>query len=237
MIQKWSEYILTETLKTFDIDLTIKNIDKELDLLNIEFKINKEENKIELTLPNFKYTQPIHKIIKTIESLFIDRFGWFPSSIKATNIYGRSNTASYNPTILINNQENIQSITIIFEAKYDELREVPSKLYHVSIQEYKNNILKRGLIPKSNSKRTVHLDRIYVCKTVEAVKTIINQLFIPFEFELMRNDKNNKNIKYMILEIDTTGLDLKLYSDPNYKLGYYLISNIPPTHIKIIEEE
>jgi RNA:NAD 2'-phosphotransferase (TPT1/KptA family) len=74
---------------------------------------------------------------------------------------------------------------LIFEAKYDELREVPSKLYHVSIQEYKNNILKRGLIPKSNSKRTVHLDRIYVCKTVEAVKTIINQLFIPFEFEFL----------------------------------------------------
>jgi hypothetical protein len=42
----------------------------------------------------------------------------------------------------------------------------------------------------------------------------------------------------MIYEITTTGLNLKLYKDPNYMdKGFYLLGNVPPTNIKIIKKE
>ena len=37
-IKKWSEFILNETLKTHNIDLTVSNVKSELALLNYNFK-------------------------------------------------------------------------------------------------------------------------------------------------------------------------------------------------------
>jgi hypothetical protein len=51
------------------------------------------------------------------------------------------------------------------------------------------------------------------------------------------NPKSKINDKWIIYEIDTTGLDMKLYSDPNYIGGYYTLINIPSKSIKIIERE
>ena len=52
-------------------------------------------------------------------------------------------------------------------------------------------------------------------------------------------DKNPKiNTSWLIYEITTTGLNLKLYKDPNYMdKGFYLLGNVPPTNIKIIQKE
>ena len=51
------------------------------------------------------------------------------------------------------------------------------------------------------------------------------------------NPKSKINDKWIIYEIDTTGLDMKLYFDPNYIGGYYTLSNISTKNIKIIDRE
>jgi hypothetical protein len=49
--------------------------------------------------------------------------------------------------------------------------------------------------------------------------------------------KSKINDKWVIYEIDTSDLDMKLYCDPNYIGGYYTLSNIPTKNIKIVERE
>ena len=51
------------------------------------------------------------------------------------------------------------------------------------------------------------------------------------------NPKSKINDKWVIYEIETKDLDMKLYHDPNYLGGYYSLTNIPPNNIKIIEFE
>ena len=53
----------------------------------------------------------------------------------------------------------------------------------------------------------------------------------------INNKKDNLNDKWIIYEINTSGLDIKLYKDPNYINGYYIIDNIPSDLIKIIDKE
>ena len=40
-IETWSDFILNETLKTHDIDLTLYNVNNELSLLRLNFNIFK----------------------------------------------------------------------------------------------------------------------------------------------------------------------------------------------------
>jgi hypothetical protein len=51
------------------------------------------------------------------------------------------------------------------------------------------------------------------------------------------NPKSKINDEWVIYEIDTNDLDIKLYLDPNYLGGYYILSNIPTENIKIIDFE
>lgn len=42
--------------------------------------------------------------------------------------------------------------------------------------------------------------------------------------------------RYILLEINTIGLNIELYDDPDFsKNGGYTYSNIPPANIKIID--
>ena len=53
-----------------------------------------------------------------------------------------------------------------------------------------------------------------------------------------KNKTYNKNIKWIIFEIDTNiaGIDI-IYNDPNYIGGYYYLNNIKPNALKIIDKE
>jgi hypothetical protein len=51
------------------------------------------------------------------------------------------------------------------------------------------------------------------------------------------NPKSKIDDRWVIYEIDTNGLDIKLYTDPNYIGGYYILNNIPISNVKKIEEE
>jgi hypothetical protein len=62
---------------------------------------------------------------------------------------------------------------------------------------------------------------------------------MKFHYKIRKtnNKKDNLNDKWIIYEIVTSGLDIKLYKDPNYINGYYIVDNIPSDLIKIIDKE
>lgn len=50
-INRFSDFILNETLKTHDINLTKRNVEYELSLLRYDFSIETENNKVSIYRP------------------------------------------------------------------------------------------------------------------------------------------------------------------------------------------
>ena len=234
-ITTYSEYILNETLKTNEIDFSIKNIKDELSLQSYNFTINKNTNNtFDVELLNFNYLSNIDLYLLNLNDLIINRHGWFPSKMIIQNLSGMINTFAYNEDYLIDNYKYINSITITYEAKFDIETDIPKFLYHLSIQEFEKDVLKRGLIPKSKSKLSKHLDRIYLCKSNTDCSILISRMKLHYSNKTL---KNKINSKYIIYKIDTNNLNIKLYKDPNYNNGYYSINNIPATNISVFDKE
>ena len=144
---------------------------------------------------------------------------------------------------IIDNHNEIDMITIEYESKFDtEENNIPNKLYHLTIKEYSNKIDKSGLIPRSKSKLSSHLDRIYLCKTYQDCIDLIPQMLFYYTGEKDENIYKlgkklyNKDITPVIYEIDNSSNIIdKLYIDINYnKKGYYTLNNIPADKIKQI---
>lgn len=231
-IDKFSEYILNETLKTHDINLTIRNVDDVLSSLKYNYKIEKEENRIFISLFEVSKT-PLFKIqIENLNNIMIDRHGWFPSKMFIKNIHGYEKKSNYNQEILFDTFDYIETLIIRYEAKYDEEINLPDKLYHLSIQQYNEQISKKGLIPKTKNKISNHLDRIYICVDPKDCHNLINQMNLHYS---IKNDPKDK--KWIIYEIDTNNIKMKIYKDPCFVGGYYCVDNIPPTNIKIYDCE
>lgn len=232
-ITKYSEFMLNETLKTHEINDTIKFVSDSLSLQHYNFNINKDNNKILITLNNVSTTNNFQLSIENLNSLLIDRHGWFPSKMRITNLSNNENLLKYDLNYILDNYRYFNKIELTYEPKFDIISNVPKKLYHLTFNSYINKILKNGLIPKTKNRQTKHLDRIYLCKTKEDCLKLINQMKFH-EIQL----KRNFNVKWILLEIDTTSLEkFKIYQDPNYNVGYYTIDNIPPQNIKIIDQE
>lgn len=118
---------------------------------------------------------------------------------------------------------NISSI--IIEPKFDLLSETPPILYHVTLSKNNKSISTIGLIPKSNNKKTTHPERIYFTKDFNVSIKLSKILY-----------KDIPSSDISIWEINTNGLDIKLYEDINFKkYGFYILSNIPPTNLKLIK--
>jgi len=240
-ITTYSEFMLNETLKSHDINLTFNNVNRELSLLRINFILNINNNKIELTLVGFRFIRDIKSYLDVVNNLLIDRHGWFPSEMEIINISNMINILPYNEIILLDDENNLyyQDVKIIYEAKYDTLVNTPNKLYHLSIQEYETSIIKNGLLPKSKSKLSKHLDRIYLCTNVKDCYNLIPRMKFIYGSNKFNNKKNTINTKWIIFEIDSTKLDLKLYIDPNYpnSSAVYTINNISSSNITIYDKE
>jgi hypothetical protein len=105
---------------------------------------------------------------------------------------------------------------------------IPNKLYHITPTKYVDSILNNGLKPKSEDLRHKYPPRIYVSDNIGTLN--------PLSKELTRW-KGDK--EYSILEINTNGLDFKLYKDTTsaYKGHYYIqdIDKIPSEKIKLIK--
>ena len=247
MITTFSNFIyqINEGLiKTLDINRTINIIETEMNLFSCyDFSIsgNSINNTISLTLNNFNLMDNFNLKFEHINSLFINRCGWFPSTMKLKNMSDKPNTLSYDESYLVENKKYLKTVEIIYESKFDlETNNIPI-LYHLSIQSYKDSILNKGLIPKSKSKLTKHLDRIYVCDNIIDCKKLIPKMKLHYmlleDEERVKGRKPKRNTKWIIFEINNSNLKLKLYNDPNYDNGYYVIENIPNEYIAVVEEE
>jgi hypothetical protein len=240
LIDRWSNFIVNESLKTGDIDKTIKNILDELSMARIDFNIIKlENNTIQLELKNFNYIKGHEYHLDYINNLFIDRWGWFPTKMEILNFSGMTMKFPYNEEML-KGEQNIYflNVKIIYESKYDiQIDSPPNRVYHLSINSYKSDILKRGLIPKSKSKLSKHLDRIYLCINPSDCYNLINGMKFYYKSRLLNNKRDKLDISWIIYEIDLDKLDIKLYRDPNYNGGWYIVENIPPDRIKLFDCE
>ena len=240
-ITTYSEFMINETLKSHDINLTYKNVNRELSLLRINFNININRNKIEITLLGFKFLRDLNSYFDLLNNLLIDRHGWFPSEMEITNISNMKMLLPYDESYLKDNTRNLyyQDVKIIYEQKYDQILITPKKIYHLSIQEYENNVLKVGLIPKSKSKLSKHLDRIYLCSDPKDCYNLIPKMNFIYGSKKLSNKKNNINTKWIIYEVNMDNLDIKFYREPNYSSSTagYIIDNIPNNKIKIFNKE
>jgi hypothetical protein len=235
-IKIWSDFMLNETLKTNDIDIVIQNAALSLNVKSIEHEIYIKYNKIYLKLYDFKNIYSIKDFFEFLNSYFIDRNGWFPSSYILTK-NNKTNILSYDENYLFNNQKILDVVEIIYEPKFDKIVDIPNKLYHLSIQEYKDKILKNGLIPKSKNKKSIHLDRIYLCSNPEDCYKLIADMKYDYDFRKNINKLDKINIDWIIYEIDTKNIE-KLYKDPNYiDKGYYIVDNINTKDITIYDKE
>ena len=117
-------------------------------------------------------------------------------------------------------------VNILIEPKYDAEVDVSQfeYMYHVTSEKYVQNILKKGLIPKSKSKISAHPDRIYLAVTkIDSAQ--LGKMFndiAPGEGDVMLKVKVPKapHFKYFI--------------DPNAANAVYTYNNIHPSNIERI---
>jgi hypothetical protein len=202
------------------------NIDKTLNLLKKYFPdvfITKGDKRFIISIDN----PNIENIKKLLVN--INNFGWFPSFFRYKTKEDNIVTNKWNDKI-INIIDKLESISITFEAKFDEeiIEKIPEILYHISPTQNIDKILKVGLVPKSRSKASYHPDRVYLSNDLKDIENLGKKF----------NQKTG--IKdWTILKIETNmvpGDYLRLYYDPNYKQGYYTLNNIPPQAIEKIKE-
>ncbi len=249
IIKHFSDYIksINEGLiKTYPGDVVLKDILNTLKDMFINVSGSFDDDKIILRIDQFNEISlnKIENLFDHINSFIINRGGWFPSNMFITNIYGSERLIKYNFYDIISNHNNIVNITITYESKFDRFdMNVPDKLYHLSIKEYSKKINKYGLIPRSKSKLSSHLDRIYLCKNYQDCIDLIPKMLFYYTGEKDENIYKlgkklfNKDITPVIYEIDNSDkLINKLFLDINYnEKGYYTLSNIKPDRITTIK--
>jgi len=231
MIQDFKTFIhsLNEGLiTTTEINFSILAIKRKLSILNIPFDIENFKNvSMSLTLYEFNKVY-IELLFGYLCSTIINQLGWFPSYMYIIKTNGMEHNTKYDESYLLASCKDLSEVKIIYEAKFDKVSAIPKRLYHVSPSIYHDKIMKFGLIPKRKQKLALHDNRIYVCKTKSASDEVIIKMKL-FNYSI----KHINN--YNIYEIDTTGLEINLYNDPNFiDKGFYTLSNIPPVNLTLI---
>jgi hypothetical protein len=204
-ITKYS-HIITDYLDKIDIIYSINIVDKFEFLLSIE---TKDMNLINV-INHDCYT-----------------LGYFPAYYYITLNNDMRN--GFKEISSLSN--NTKSVDIRYESKYDDgiyKNDIicPNKLYHLSYQENKDSIFKKGIYPKSKKRLSIHPDRIYLFDNINNY----NELLTKLKF----TDTIKKD--YILLEINCIKDSLMLHTDPNYRLGYFTYDNINPKNITIIKE-
>jgi hypothetical protein len=249
IIKHFKDYInnLNEGLiKTYNGDLVLKNILSQLILFKLNVGGEFIDNKIKLTINNFN-TIPLNQIENIFDQIYVsvvNNGGWFPASMVLNRLSGITDNDKYDFIKIINIHDGLKSLTILFESKFDTIDyDIPDKLYHLTIKEYSKKINKYGLIPRSKSKLTTHLDRIYVCKNYKDCLDLIPKMMFYYTGEKDENIYKlgkklfNKDLTPIVYEIDNSNNFItNLYVDINYgEKGYYILENVPPDRIKIVD--
>lgn len=248
IIKNYKDYIdsINEGLiKTLDGERGVEYLVQVLSSLNFEVSGFLKNDKVSFTIDNYNSIQNnrIDNLFDTISSIMTNLYGWFPSNMIITKKTKLIRNIKFDESYLKSNKDDIKKIIIEFESKFDDI-EVNKfdKLYHLSIQEYDIKIKKYGLSPKSKSKLSSHIDRVYLCKTIDDCKLLIPQMKLYYSEERdnnlykLGNKKYRKNSKWIIYEINNTE-NIILYKDSKYINGYYTMQNIKPEYIKEVERE
>ena len=195
------------------------NIGKTLNILEkkylSKFIFTKSKNSFYIKTFSTNINTLLNGIIKDADTL-----GWFPSFMETEKYTGNWDKKYFKEG----------EIKLRFEAKFDEevVENVPSILYHITPTQNANKILSIGLVPKSRSKASYHPDRVYLSKDLEDIENL---------GEMFYQKTGIKNWTILKIETDIIPGDyLKLYTDPNYKQGYYTLNNIPPQAIEKVKE-
>jgi hypothetical protein len=231
------EFIKEGLIKTQPSNIVLNKIIFLPSNLIYNIRHTKSDNIIHFNILYFNKLSNISETFDAIESYFINMMGWFPSNVTIKSLSDMTNDMQYNRDYLIKNMSFIQSVEIKFESKFDIEIDIPKNLYHLSIREFEKSILKYGLSPKSKSKVSYHDSRIYVCKHILGCKSLIPNMKMVYSQQKWSNPKSKIDDRWIIYEIDTDGLQINLYNDPNYTGGYYLLNNIPSDNLKILEKE
>ncbi len=236
-------------IKTYDIDKTISDLHKLLSNYHLKYEVVPEDNKFKLVIDELDKIENKELVFDSILSSLFNLYGWFPSTMIVQNFFGNKKELKFIKEYLIRPKNNIINAEISFESKFDIVdSNIPTKLYHLSIQQYEENILKNGISPKAKSKLSNHDydGRIYLCKYLKDCKLLVNRMKLFYSEEkddIIYDPKNpkrkyNKNTKWIIFEIDTEKASIdKLYKDPNYPDGFYYLNSISPDSITIKEKE
>ena len=248
IIKNFKDYMdsLNEGLiTTYDGEKAIEHLVNTLRILNFDVSGSFANGKIRFNINDFNHIadSKLDDFFDTISSIMVNTFGWFPSSMDITKINSIKNLKPYNESELKLHKGDISDVIIEFDSKFDEvITEHFGKLYHLSIKEYQKKILKYGLSPRSKSKLSSHIDRVYLCSSLLDCKSLIPQMKLHYSEEKdvnlyrLGNKKWRKNIEWIIFEIDNTS-NIKLYKDTRYVNGYYTMDNISPDIITIKESE
>ena len=208
-ITKYSS-VLTDSLEKLNIKYHINIVDK------FEFKLSIETNDINLIdIINHK--------------CYV--LGYYPSYYWIILKNSMKNSFKNITTLPSNTKE----VTIKYESKYEDglyTNDIicPDKLYHLTYQDNKNSILKKGLYPKSKNRKSVYPERIYLFDDINNYEDLLKTL--KFSDKL-----DNIYKKYLLIEINCKENSLMLHTDPNYRIGYFTYDNINPKNIKILKED
>jgi uncharacterized lipoprotein YehR (DUF1307 family) len=231
------DFINEGLIKTHPYNIVLNKVNFLPNNLIYNINYTQSDNIIHFEILYFNKLSEVSKTFDVIESYFINMMGWFPSMMVIENLSGMENSIQYNRDYLIKNINFLQKVKITFESKFDIESTIPVKLYHLSIKEFEKLILKNGISPKSKSKISYHDSRIYLCKSIMDCQSLIPNMKMFYSQQKWSNPNSKINDKWLIYEIDTNDVEMKLYYDPNYIGGYYTLSNISPTKIKIVKTE
>ena len=220
--KKFIEFMNEGMIKTYPLKTTIKLLTRKLGELKITSAVDFEESTDTIFVKTVSGDLTDDKLSEIFN--VVSLCGYFPSTIDYYNSDDMIiNSIKYNENFKLIKNNDVEFIQIIIESKFNKIIKNPKKLYHITKLNNIKRIEKYGLVPKSENKKAYHKERIYFGINVADVINLIYQF----------DDKT----EYILLEIDTTNLDIILYDDPDFtKNGCYTHDNIPYSNNKIIRK-
>ena len=223
--QNWFESILIECnisdikeglIKSYEYDFVVSRLSKYGNVIE-----NRENNQIFLKVKDKDNLQHIINHINTL-GYFISQYKILENN-KEISSENYIDYKSYND--VLPKLKDTNELWLVIEPKFNSYIDSDNIdfIYHITEKNNLYRIKEQGLVPRSNSKKVHHPDRIYI--TIEF--NLLNDILKGF----ISHDKDIND--FIILKIDyKLAGKPKLYNDPNYfRRGYYIIDNIRPSAI------